>query len=137
MIKIFSSTYISFLVLVLLLKYLNMYIITKICDFTKLHVTQIPSASLPPPRTFAIRGTPNLVCFCTIYKRTFGKRLRNYSTLRFWFVLNLFVVYTCSCIYLNNLGFFFSEKIIIYFSHKIITLKILNIKYFYETIHQL
>lgn len=40
---------------VLLLKYLKIYIITKICDITKLHAT--PFASLTPPRVFCM-------CFC-------------------------------------------------------------------------
>lgn len=37
-----------FFVYVLLLKFLNIYIITKICDFTKLHANQISHAFLTP-----------------------------------------------------------------------------------------
>lgn len=33
---------------------MNTYIITKICDFTELHATQLPYASFTPPRTRAI-----------------------------------------------------------------------------------
>lgn len=34
-----------------------MYIITKICNISELHVTQIPSASLTPPPKYAFTKT--------------------------------------------------------------------------------